>query len=142
MYLCAASQQLTEEDLNTIQAFTLKVHDHLLDKTYKKFPYVLPPVLLPSIHKSRCCLEHLAGFKAVLYDCCPNNCMCYTRPHNILDHCLYCKGLNEMQLAKSVKNSNISHLSLIFEHPMPVNCGHSKCITVVTGSLRGSDPIA
>ena len=91
MYVCTASQQLAEEDLNTIRAFALKVHDHLSDETYERFPYVFPSVSLPSVRKSRRRLEHLAGFKAVLYDCCPNSCMCYTGPHNILDHCLYCK---------------------------------------------------
>ena len=89
--VCTASQQLAEEDLNTIWAFTLKVHNHLSDKTYKRFPYASPSVSLPSLCKSCSHLENLAGFKAVLYDCCPNSRMCYTGPHNTLDHCLHCK---------------------------------------------------
>jgi Transposase family tnp2 len=67
------------------------VRDHLSDATFERFPLAFPSISLPSVRQARRRLENLAGFKTVLYDCCPNSCMCYSGPHNILDHCLYCK---------------------------------------------------
>jgi hypothetical protein len=87
----AAVQRLSNEDFSIICGYALKVRDHLLDATFERFPLAFPSVSLPSVRQARRRLENLAGFKTVLYDCCPNSCMCYLGPHDILDHCLYCK---------------------------------------------------
>ena len=86
-----AAWELSEDDLDTVRAFALKVKDHLSDKTYERFPYAFPRHSLPSARQSRRRMEQLAGFKTVLYDCCINSCLCYTGPYNDLDQCLYCQ---------------------------------------------------
>jgi hypothetical protein len=45
-------------------------------------------------------VKFLAGIKLELYDCCPNSCCCYTRPHKLLRECPYCK---EPQFRSDVK---------------------------------------
>ena len=83
-----------------VRAYAFKVQDHLSDSSFEKFPYVFPTVELPSVRQTRRRMEHLAGFKTVLYDCCPNSCMCYSGPHETLDHCLYCKEPRRNEVGK------------------------------------------
>lgn len=85
------AQKPSDEDLITIWAFVFKVQDHRSDKTFERFQLVFPSVSLPSAHQSCHRIKFLAGFKTVLYDCCPNSWMCYSGPHQVLDRCLYCR---------------------------------------------------
>ncbi|KAJ2932968.1 hypothetical protein H1R20_g4108, partial [Candolleomyces eurysporus] len=82
---------LTDEDIALLRAFSLKVEDNLSDATFDKFRYAFPESDLGTYKAAKAKIQYLAGFKPVIYDCCPNSCMAYTGPdYSNLESCPFC----------------------------------------------------
>ena len=97
---------------------------------------------MPTTCQSCHCLENLAGFKTMQYDCCPNNCMCYTGAYAVLDRCIHCfePWLNEK--GSPGRHSTILLLFLTFQkktrkqamQPMQTKSMQGQCNTTLKNS--------
>nr|GAT57216.1 predicted protein [Mycena chlorophos] len=92
--LAEIAHKLSAYDIAICRAFAYKVETNTTDSAFKKaqraFPQTPP---LPNLHNTRRCVDHLAGFKPQIYDCCVNSCLCYVGPHKDLIRCSYCNEI-------------------------------------------------
>ena len=70
--------KLSEKDVNLILKYTLKVEDHLMDKTFWWFKQTYPNEHHNTLKVMKKCIQFLSGFKPICYSCCVNSCVCYT----------------------------------------------------------------
>ncbi|KAF7349606.1 hypothetical protein MSAN_01686300 [Mycena sanguinolenta] len=97
----AAAHKLSEYDLATCRAFLYKVQTNTTDRALKKIPLAFPQdPALPKLDALLSRVNHLAGFKPEIYDCCVNLCLCYAGPNKDLTSCSYC---NEPRLRPNGK---------------------------------------
>ncbi|TFY81334.1 hypothetical protein EWM64_g2680 [Hericium alpestre] len=84
------ASDISNNDRQLLRLYAFKLRHHITDSAYKDLGSVFPHQDIPSLTSARTRIALLAGFKPVLYDCCPNSCVCYTGPHSNLDSCPYC----------------------------------------------------
>ncbi|KAJ7086219.1 hypothetical protein C8R44DRAFT_650972, partial [Mycena epipterygia] len=85
-------QYLSAYDLAICKAFSYKMQTNTTDRAFKKIPLAFPQnPPLPKLDALRARVNHLAGFKPEIYDCCTNSCLCYAGPNKDLTSCPYCK---------------------------------------------------
>jgi hypothetical protein len=84
------ANKLTEHDMLILWAYTLKVDEHLTDKTFAKIPFAFPKETVPTVKVCQSRLQALSGFKPVRYDCCVNSCCCFIGEHKGRTECPYC----------------------------------------------------
>ncbi|KAF7333167.1 hypothetical protein MVEN_02382500 [Mycena venus] len=88
----AIAQKLSAYDLAICKAFSYKLQTNTTDRAFKKLPLAFPQdPPLPKLDALRSRINHLAGFKPEIYDCCVNSCLCYAGPNKDLTSCSYCK---------------------------------------------------
>jgi hypothetical protein len=61
---------LDENDLSLLRAYTLKVEDGLMDKTFNKLCFVFPQASIDMLKNTEKHIQSLSGFQPVRYDCC------------------------------------------------------------------------
>ncbi|EJF66330.1 hypothetical protein DICSQDRAFT_32716, partial [Dichomitus squalens LYAD-421 SS1] len=81
---------LTEEDLECLRPFALKVDTHMPGKTFEKLAYTFPHARLSSWKAIQSRVAQLSGFEPELYHCCVNSCCCFVGPHSDRETCPYC----------------------------------------------------
>lgn len=70
--------KLSEEDANLILKYTLKVEDHLTERTFRRLERTYPNEHHDSLKVTKKRVQFLSGFKPIRYNCCVNSCVCYT----------------------------------------------------------------
>ena len=70
--------KLSEEDVNLILKYTLKVEDHLMDRTFQWLKQTYPNKHHNTLKAMKKHVQFLSGFKPICYSCCVNSCVCYT----------------------------------------------------------------
>lgn len=80
----------TDEEIEMLRSFTLKVEDHLSDRTYERIRHTFPNSNIGSFKSTKSRVEFLAAFKPVPYDCCINSCCCFVGPHEKAETCPFC----------------------------------------------------
>src|SRR5271169_516685 len=70
--------KLSEEDVNLILKYTLKVEDHLTERTFRRLERTYPNEHHDSLKATKKRIQFLSGFKPIHYSCCVNSCVCYT----------------------------------------------------------------
>lgn len=88
--LCVADD-LTEDDLEYLRPFALKVDTHMPGTTFARLPYAFPHSGVNSWTRIQSRVTQLSGFEPKRYDCCINSCCCFVGPHANCDTCPYCK---------------------------------------------------
>ncbi|KAI1784307.1 hypothetical protein LXA43DRAFT_858654, partial [Ganoderma leucocontextum] len=81
---------LSEEDLEFLRPFALKVDTHMSGETFKKLGPTFPQAHLSSWKRIQARVTQLSGFQPEQYDCCVNSCCCFVGPHAERDTCPYC----------------------------------------------------
>ncbi|KAJ7098434.1 hypothetical protein C8R44DRAFT_642978, partial [Mycena epipterygia] len=75
--------------------------------------YTFPNLHIPTLKVTKSCIEFLAAFKPVPYNCCPKSCCCYIGPH-----------ANETQCTAGVKEFRaldmLQDMSALFELIFPL----------------------
>ncbi|EIW87427.1 hypothetical protein CONPUDRAFT_96839, partial [Coniophora puteana RWD-64-598 SS2] len=89
--LAGLANQISDADLHILRVFALKVHGQVTDRVYHMLPRVFPETPTPSIYRTRRQVAALSGVTPILYDCCVDNCCCFTGPYADLETCPYCK---------------------------------------------------
>jgi thiol-disulfide isomerase/thioredoxin len=84
-------EDFSDEELEMLRAFVLKVEDHLTDSTFEHLRHIFPKSNIGSFKSTKSRVEFLASFKPVPYDCCINSCCCFVGPHEKAETCPYCK---------------------------------------------------
>lgn len=85
------ARELTEDDLDDIEAFNYKVNTNQTDAAFSKLPRGFRRLAnLMSVDKLQRRIAFLSGVKPRLYDCCVNSCCCFTRQYEKLSHCPFC----------------------------------------------------
>ncbi|KAJ7234808.1 hypothetical protein C8J57DRAFT_1089480, partial [Mycena rebaudengoi] len=85
-----AAEELTEDDLAILRAFSLKTSSHMTDTTFSKLAFAFPDSKISTLKVTKARVEFLSTFRPVPYDCCPNSCCCYVGPHADKNKCPYC----------------------------------------------------
>ncbi|PPQ82425.1 hypothetical protein CVT26_013426 [Gymnopilus dilepis] len=85
------ANELTEEDLKVLRAFSFKVDENISQKTFERMRETFPELELDSFKLTKSRMQFLAAFKPVPYDCCINSCCCFVGPHAKCNTCSYCK---------------------------------------------------
>lgn len=83
---------LTEDDLEFLRPFALKVDEHMSGKTFEKLAFAFPMSKLSTWKKIQSRVAQLAGFEPELYHCCVDSCCAFTGPHALKAECPYCKA--------------------------------------------------
>ena len=79
---------LSEDDLDQIKGFALRIHDHLSRRGYNAMRKLYNRKLdLHSEYIMFRRMEYLSGVQPVLFDCCINSCVAFTGDHEDLDKC-------------------------------------------------------
>ena len=78
---------LGESDLGLLRIYTLKVEDHLSDRTFSRLAKVFPNASHDTLKMTKKRVRSLAGFGPVRYDCCINSCVCFVGPYEDLTEC-------------------------------------------------------
>jgi hypothetical protein len=81
---------LNDSDLTLLQAYALKVEEHLTDKAFNKLCFAFPQSPIDSLKNTEKCVQFLSGFQPMRYHCCPFSCICYTGPYESLNKCPKC----------------------------------------------------
>ncbi|EIW51320.1 uncharacterized protein TRAVEDRAFT_91364, partial [Trametes versicolor FP-101664 SS1] len=81
---------LTEEDLENLRPFALKVESHMSGRTFAKLPQTFPHSSLESWKSVQAYASRLSGFAPQVYDCCVNSCLAYTGIYETEDICPVC----------------------------------------------------
>ncbi|KAF6750952.1 hypothetical protein DFP72DRAFT_787421, partial [Ephemerocybe angulata] len=82
--------ELSEDDIDWLRAYNLKLMDNLSDTTFSHLAHAFPKHRIASLKITRKRIEFLAQFRPEPYDCCINSCMCYAGPYAKDDKCRYC----------------------------------------------------
>lgn len=75
-----------------LRAFALRVEEQLTNVAFDKIGFIYPAALLPSWKVILARAKFLSGIKPVLYDRCPNSCVCYAGIYADDDTCSYCSA--------------------------------------------------
>ena len=84
-------KSLGESDLDLLRTYTLKVEDHLSDRTFSRLAKVFPNASHDTLKMTKKQVQSLAGFGPVRYNCCINSCVCFVGPYEDLTECPNCK---------------------------------------------------
>ena len=84
-------EKFSDDDLDLLRAFTLKIEDHFTKRTFERLRRAFPNSNIRSFKAAKSRVEFLAAFKPVRYDCCINSCCCFVGPHSEEQTCPYCK---------------------------------------------------
>ncbi|KAJ3005166.1 hypothetical protein NUW54_g4465 [Trametes sanguinea] len=87
-----SGEDLTEEDLECLRPFALKVETHMPGETFAKLPYAFPNANLKSWKAIQSRAAQLSGFEPERYDCCINSCVAFTGVYADEDHCPFCQA--------------------------------------------------
>ncbi|EIW62613.1 uncharacterized protein TRAVEDRAFT_76459, partial [Trametes versicolor FP-101664 SS1] len=82
---------LTEEDLEFLRPFALKVESHMPGETFAKLPFAFPQANLKTWKAIQSRAAQLSGFQPELYDCCVNSCIAYTGVYDTENLCPFCE---------------------------------------------------
>ncbi|KAI0742154.1 hypothetical protein BC629DRAFT_1271871, partial [Irpex lacteus] len=82
---------LTEEDLNHLRPFALKVSSHMAGRTFAKLDKTFPTANVPSWKSCQQYVADLSGFEPQTCDCCIDSCCCFVGPHAQATNCPFCK---------------------------------------------------
>ena len=74
-----------------LRSYTLKVEDHLLDRTFRQLAKAFPESSHDTLKMTKKLVRSLAGFQPVRYSCCINSCVCFIGPYEDLAECPNCK---------------------------------------------------
>ncbi|EJD41963.1 hypothetical protein AURDEDRAFT_68172, partial [Auricularia subglabra TFB-10046 SS5] len=89
--LPAATEGLSEEDMNVLRAFSFKTHENVSRGTYKRMnTRYFPGLDLGSQESNRARMTFLSSFKPVRYDCCPKICVLFVGKYADLRQCPVC----------------------------------------------------
>ena len=69
-------KSLGQSDLKLLLGYTLKVEDHLSDRTFSRLAKAFPNLSQDSLKMVKKHVRSLAGFQPVCYSCCINSCVC------------------------------------------------------------------
>lgn len=94
---------LGESDLSMLRIYTLKVEDHLSDRTFNRLPKAFPNTSHDTLKMTKKRVRSLAGFRPVRYSCCVNSCVCFVGPYENLTECPNCKEARCMANGKPRK---------------------------------------
>jgi hypothetical protein len=94
-----------------LRAFAFRVQEHIMERAFKKLPYVFPGSHMPSWKIILSRVKFLSGLEPVLYDHCPDSCVCYVGPYADMDSCPYCKEPRHDQHGRSC--ATFAYLPLI-----------------------------
>lgn len=83
--------ELSDDEVDLLRLLTLKVEDHLSDKTFDRLRFVFHREDIPMFKGRKARLRFLSAFLPVPYDCCINSCCCYTAHLAPLTACPYCE---------------------------------------------------
>lgn len=86
---CAA-EDLTEEDMEHLRPFALKVNTHMSGSAFSQLPFAFPHANVSSWKTIQARIAQLSGFKPEVYDCCIASCCAFTGPHVDKQECPYC----------------------------------------------------
>ena len=86
-----SAEELSEEDLDILCSFSLKIEESLSEETWAKIMYTYHRHNIPLLKVTKAHVEFLAAYHLVAYDCCVNSCICYIGPHKVKTHCPYCQ---------------------------------------------------
>ena len=84
-------KSLGKSDLSLLRSYTLKVEDHLSDRTFSRLAKVFPDSSQDTLKMTKQRVRSLAGFQPVCYSCCINSCVCFVGPYEDLVKCPNCK---------------------------------------------------
>ncbi|KAL7277981.1 hypothetical protein ACG7TL_007934 [Trametes sanguinea] len=73
-----SGQDLSEEDLQVLRPFALKVETHMPGKTFAKLPFAFPQSNVESWKTVQAQVARLSRFAPEVYDCCVSSCIAYT----------------------------------------------------------------
>lgn len=74
-----------------LRAFALRVEEQLTNVAFDKIGFIFPTAALPSWKVILTRAKFLSGIKPVLYDRCPNSCICYAGLYAGDRTCCFCK---------------------------------------------------
>jgi hypothetical protein len=74
-----------------LRALAYKIKNNITDSAFDDLRHLFPDANLGTFKTVRKRLAALAQFDPVLYDCCPNSCLCYVGPNANLLRCPYCE---------------------------------------------------
>ncbi|OJT08402.1 hypothetical protein TRAPUB_690 [Trametes pubescens] len=83
-------EDLTEEELQFLRPFALKVGSHMSSATFAKLALAFPDSNVSTWATIQSRITKLSGFEPQLYHCCVNSCCAFTGPHADKDSCSYC----------------------------------------------------
>jgi Transposase family tnp2 len=116
---------LGESDLNLLRIYTLKVEDHLTDRTFNRLSKVFPNNSHNTLKMTKKHVRFLSGFQPARYSCCINSCVCFVGPYEDLTKCPNCQEARYNVKGKPRKYFN--YLPLIPRlRAMSVNSTHAK----------------
>ncbi|KAI0371590.1 hypothetical protein BV20DRAFT_942100, partial [Pilatotrama ljubarskyi] len=87
---CTTGKDLTEEDLQCLRPFALKVETHMPGRTFAKLQYAFPSANLESWKAVQARAAQLSGFEPECYDCCVNSCIAFTGVYAKDNSCPFC----------------------------------------------------
>lgn len=92
MWLCAGNGIISETNRDNIRAHNLRLMSNLSRRAFNQFRYTFAHKLnIDSLYVIDRRLALLSGISAVLYDCCINSCIVYTRNYLNHTHCPFCR---------------------------------------------------
>jgi Transposase family tnp2 len=84
-------KSLGASDHDLLRVYTLKVEDHLSDRTFNRFAKAFPTSGHDTLKVTKRRVRSLAGFQPIRYSCCINSCICFVGPYENLTECPNCK---------------------------------------------------
>ena len=84
--------QLSPADHAVLRAFAYRIKTHCTLRAFEALPFAFPDSDIPTWKNVSSRTAFLSGIDPVLYDCCPNSCLCYVGPHASLNQCPYCQS--------------------------------------------------
>ena len=120
-----SAEDLSEEDLDMLRIYSLKVEEGLSEETWAKMMHTFHRHNIPSLKVTKARLEFLAAYRPVAYDCCINSCICYVGPHETKTQCPHCKEPRKNSEGRPRKRFTYSpiipRLKAYFKNPEMVN---------------------
>ncbi|KIM39918.1 hypothetical protein M413DRAFT_29075 [Hebeloma cylindrosporum] len=102
------AEELSEEDLDMLRTFSLKVEERLSEETWAKMMHTFHRHSIPSLKLTKARIEFLTAYRPVAYDCCVNSCICYVGPHETKTQCPYCKEARKNSAGRARKTFTYS----------------------------------
>jgi hypothetical protein len=82
---------ISETDCDNICAHNLRIMSNMSRRAFNQMRHAFRHKIdIDSLYVINRRLAILSGVNPVLYDCCVNSCMAYTRNHSNETHCLFC----------------------------------------------------